>query len=197
MRHRFETWRCRGSRPSTATTTARPAAPAAQSGARRAPAKKSKKKIDPRSFPDAPGEGRAIAYCDGACSGNPGPAGLGVVLRHGQCEERLSEFLGAGTNNIAELTAILRTLEQAPVLPLTIYTDSSYAIGLLTKGWKAKANKELVAQLRATMSQRDDVELLYVPGHAGVLGNELADELAVKAVEDRATAGWLRRELTS
>lgn len=149
--------------------------------------KKGKKaKPSPSSFPETPAEGAILAYCDGACSGNPGPAGLGAVIRHDGRELRLAEYLGKGTNNIAELTAILRVLQEAPEGPLTIYTDSSYAIGLLTKGWKAKKNKELVAELRATLDERPETEFVYVPGHAGVTLNEVADELAVAAVSARA-----------
>ena len=138
------------------------------------------------SFPEVPAEGEVLAYCDGACSGNPGPAALGVVIRGRGRELRLGEYLGQGTNNIAELSAILRVLQEAPEGPLTIYSDSSYAIGLLTKNWKPKKNKELVAELREAYDQRGDTELVYVPGHAGVPLNELADQLAVAAVEARA-----------
>jgi ribonuclease HI len=148
--------------------------------------KAAKAKPAPSSFPEEPEDGAVIAYCDGACSGNPGPAGLGVVIRSAGKELRLAEFLGKGTNNIAELTAILRVFQEAPEGPLTIYTDSRYAIGLLTKGWKAKKNKELVAELRAAYDERPDAELVYVPGHAGVALNEVADELAVAAVGARA-----------
>ncbi|MDB4976096.1 MAG: Ribonuclease, partial [Myxococcaceae bacterium] len=52
-----------------------------------------------------------VAYTDGACSGNPGPAGLGAVLLERGARRELSEYLGIGTNNVAELTAILRALE--------------------------------------------------------------------------------------
>jgi ribonuclease HI len=70
-----------------------------------------------------------------------------------------------------------------------VHTDSQYAIGLLTKGWKAKANQELVAKLRELLKGRQ-VEIVYVPGHAGVLLNERADVLAVQAVQQRASTPW-------
>src|SRR5690606_17377311 len=105
--------------------------------------------------PTAPAEGESLAYADGACSGNPGPAGLGVVLIEGDARRELSEYLGRATNNVAELMAILRVAEAVTDKdrPLHIYTDSSYAIGVLTKGWKAKANVELVAQVRLALSE--------------------------------------------
>jgi ribonuclease HI len=132
--------------------------------------------------------GTVVAYADGACSGNPGPAGLGVVINDGPRRIELSEYLGEGTNNIAELTAVLRALgEIEPSRPFVIKTDSQYSIGVLQKGWKAKANQELVAELRAALRTRPATRLAYVPGHAGVLLNERADALAREAVSSRKT----------
>ena len=134
-------------------------------------------------------EGAVIVYADGACSGNPGPAGLGVVIIDGGRRIERSEFLGTATNNIAELTAILRSLEEVddPGRPIVIHTDSQYSIGVLQKGWKAKANAELIASLRDALAARPRVRLVYVPGHAGVLLNERADALAREAVRERAS----------
>lgn len=133
----------------------------------------------------APPAGATIAYADGACSGNPGPAGLGVVMLDGPRRVEISEYLGEGTNNIAELTAVLRALDAAdPAKPLVIRTDSQYTIGVLQKGWKAKANTELIFKLREALRLRH-VRIEYVPGHAGVLLNERADALAREAVTAR------------
>jgi ribonuclease HI len=135
-------------------------------------------------------ENALVAYTDGACSGNPGPAGAGVVLIDGKERRELSEYLGTGTNNIAELTAIELAVRAAPIeRPIRVHTDSTYAIGVLTKGWKAKANQELIAKLRELLKGRQ-VEIVYVPGHAGVLLNERADVLAVQAVQQRASTPW-------
>jgi ribonuclease HI len=125
-----------------------------------------------------------VAYCDGACSGNPGPAGLGVVILEGSIRTEISEPLGEGTNNIAELTAIERVLDTAPDpgRPLVIYTDSEYAIGVLSKGWKAKANVALVERVRERLAKRPATRLVHVRGHAGIELNERADELAREAV---------------
>jgi len=133
-------------------------------------------------------EGASEAWTDGACTGNPGPAGLGVVLFHGGERTELSEYLGDGTNNIAELTAILRALELVPPeQPLVIRSDSQYSIGVLQKGWKAKANTELVNKVRRELAARPSTHLMYTPGHAGVSLNELADQLARRAVSLRRT----------
>ena len=136
--------------------------------------------------------GGVLAYADGACSGNPGPAGLGVVLITETSRHELSEFLGHGTNNIAELTAIQRAAEAVvdPSVPVQIMTDSSYAIGVLSKGWKAKANQALIVDVKKALARLSRWELGYVPGHAGVPLNERADALAVAAVRDRRNAGW-------
>ncbi len=135
--------------------------------------------------------GALVAYTDGACSGNPGPAGVGVVLLDsaGKISVELSEYLGQATNNVAELTAIQRAIEGAPAPEnhLLIHTDSQYAIGVLTKGWKAKANTSLVAAIRSLLATRPRAKLVYVPGHSGVPLNERADQLAREAVERRQT----------
>lgn len=143
--------------------------------------------------PSAPVDGEALAYCDGACKGNPGPCGIGAVLLFDAERHELSEYLGPGTNNIAELTAIQRVVEAAPKeRPLRIFTDSSYGIGVLSKGWKAKANVELVAKIRGALAAHGRTSLHYVKGHAGIPLNERADQLAVAAVEARASSGWVK-----
>jgi len=163
---------------------AKPGATKAVQGARGRSADGAVGKADP-----APADA-IIAYTDGACSGNPGPMGVGVVLWDPINKERRerSEFLGTGTNNIAELVAIQRALELAPSeRALVVHSDSSYALGLLALGWKAKANQALVAQLRELVSARPGLRLVKVAGHAGVPENERADELATSAVMRRGT----------
>ncbi|MDF2692502.1 MAG: Ribonuclease [Labilithrix sp.] len=129
-------------------------------------------------------------YADGACSGNPGPAGLGIVLiaPDGKTQLEGYEYLGSATNNVAELTAILRAAEIVPPnAPFVLHTDSQYSIGVLTKGWKAKANQDLIASVKSALAKRSGWSLVYVPGHAGVPLNERADALAREAVAMRAT----------
>jgi ribonuclease HI len=139
---------------------------------------------------DIPGGPPIIVYTDGACTGNPGPAGIGAVIMDGEDRKELSEYLGDGTNNIAELTAIERALEVIGESdysrPVVIHTDSSYSIGILTKNWKAKANIELVARLKDLVNMFDDVSFVKVKGHAGIPENERCDELARNAITDNA-----------
>lgn len=127
-------------------------------------------------------------WTDGACTGNPGPMGIGVVVLHGKQRVELGEFLGDGTNNIAELTAIERGLDLVAEAfpstqpPLRIYTDSQYSIGVLGLGWKAKANQELVGRLRQRLGTVGRFEFVKVAGHAGVPENERCDELAREGI---------------
>ena len=139
---------------------------------------------------------KLIAYTDGACSGNPGPGGWGVLLRAMQGDEVLKERdLQGGepdtTNNRMELLAAihaLETLERASAI--TIITDSAYVKNGVTgwiHGWKRNgwrtANKKPVKNVelwqRLDEAQaRHDVTWEWIKGHAGHEGNERADELA-------------------
>jgi ribonuclease HI len=124
-------------------------------------------------------------YTDGACSGNPGPCGIGIVMKYGRKVKEYSQCLGHGTNNIAELTAVLKALKMVkkPELPVVIYTDSQYALGVLTMGWKARENKGLILQVLEEMRRFSDLRIVKVEGHADVPLNERADELARGSIE--------------
>jgi ribonuclease HI len=140
-------------------------------------------KEQPAGEEQNPPEG-IVAYTDGASSGNPGPAGIGVVLRFGTHEKEISRYIGIATNNVAELMAIKAALEavRSPEIPIRLYTDSRYCLGLLSLGWKAKQNEQLVAAIRKLMKRFKDVKILKVEGHAGIPDNERADRLAREAV---------------
>jgi len=158
----------------------------------------------PRSSADATSEpepaeraetalGALAVWTDGACSGNPGPMGIGVVIIDGAWRDEIGEYLGIGTNNIAELVAIERGVEASlkriatTARRVRVHTDSSYAIGLLSKGWKAKANQELVERIRKKLAAFPAaLEFVKVAGHAGIPENERCDELARRAVERRS-----------
>jgi ribonuclease HI len=161
------------------------AAPSKEQSATSSAARSAAKKDAAKAAITPPDAQSFTVYADGACSGNPGPAGAGVVIVDpgGKIREGF-RYLGEATNNVAELTAVLIALDATEGLghPVRLHTDSQYTIGVLQKGWKAKANPELIATLRAKLAKRPDVRLFYVPGHAGVPLNERADELAREAV---------------
>ncbi len=150
---------------------------------------KIRKPVNPSSIPSGSEDPNCIRiYADGASSGNPGPSGIGVLLRYREHEKEISRNIGLGTNNIAELEAIRTGLLEVknPDLPVRVYTDSGYAYGLLTLGWKAKKNTELVNDIRALMKRFKNLTFIKVKGHSGIEGNERADKLATSAILQKA-----------
>lgn len=134
---------------------------------------------------------KVIIHTDGACSGNPGPGGWGVILQSGEHRKELSGGEPMTTNNRMELTAAIKALEalKGPS-EVELYTDSNYLRGGITgwiKGWKkngwrtadrkAVKNAELWEELDKAAS-RHDVSWHWVKGHHGHDENERADELA-------------------
>ena len=134
-------------------------------------------------------EDAIVCFTDGACKGNPGPAGAGAVVRlpDGRVLER-AVALGRATNNVGELTAIgvaMDLLDEADV-PLDaevhVLTDSKYSNGVLVLGWKAKANRELIADVKARLARRKP-SVHWIAGHVGITDNERADALANRGVD--------------
>ncbi|MCM1512584.1 MAG: ribonuclease HI [Oxalobacter formigenes] len=136
-------------------------------------------------------------YTDGACRGNPGPGGWGVVMVFGQhCKEMFGGELET-TNNRMELTAVIRAL-QALKRPcrVILHTDSQYVkkgitewiYGWKAKGWKTAArqpvkNTDLWQALDAAQAQHE-ISWQWVKGHAGHPGNERADALANQGTDE-------------
>jgi ribonuclease HI len=142
-----------------------------------------------------------VIYTDGACSGNPGPGGWGVVLQGAGREKELYGGDAQTTNNRMELMAAIQALEalQRPAT-VTLYTDSKYLLDGITKwihgwqrnGWLTSAKKpvkndDLWRRLTAAIS-RHEVSWKWVKGHAGDPGNERADELARRGIEEATGA---------
>jgi ribonuclease HI len=128
-------------------------------------------------------------YTDGASAGNPGPSGIGVVLRFGKHEKEISRYIGITTNNMAELEAIRSGLMAVKNsnLPVRVFTDSRYAYGVLTQGWKAKKNQNIIESIKKMLSKFNDLKFIKVKGHVGIEGNERADFLATSAIKKAKT----------
>ena len=135
-------------------------------------------------------------YTDGACRGNPGPGGWAALLRSGAHEKELSGAETPTTNNRMELTAVIRALEALKRHSrVRLYIDSEYVRRGITewlRAWKARGwrtaerkpvkNQDLWQQLDAVAAGHE-VEWHWVPGHAGVPGNERVDRLANEAID--------------
>jgi ribonuclease HI len=126
-------------------------------------------------------------WTDGGAAPNPGPSGAGVVIVDAGKQTEISQFLGEGTNQTAELSAILIGLSKLAMRdrPVVVYSDSAYSIGLLTQSWKAKANVELVEKLRSVCREFKDLRFVKVAGHSGVPLNERTDQLVGEAIRRR------------
>ena len=130
-------------------------------------------------------------FTDGACSGNPGPGGWGVLLRHGAAEKELCGGEAATTNNRMELMAAIKAIEalRRPSR-VRLHTDSTYLRDGITRwirgwkanGWKTAAKKpvknvDLWKRLDA-LAAGHEIDWRWVRGHAGHPDNERADALA-------------------
>lgn len=132
-------------------------------------------------------------YTDGACSGNPGPGGWGAILMYGRHKKELSGGENPTTNNRMELSAVIAALEQLKEpCQVELYSDSTYVVNALEKGWAAswqkngwrKADKKpaLNADLwerLLELSRVHTIRLHWVKGHAENEWNNRCDELAV------------------
>ncbi|KMQ50597.1 Ribonuclease HI [Chitinispirillum alkaliphilum] len=138
---------------------------------------------------------KITAYTDGACSGNPGPGGYGVVLRYNGHEKELSGGFSNTTNNRMELMGTIIALETLKEpCEVTIVTDSQYIVNAVQKGWARKwrsmgwmrnkkepaLNPDLWERL-LNLIDKHKVVFQWVRGHNGHPENERCDQLAVKA----------------
>jgi ribonuclease HI len=147
---------------------------------------------------------RVEIYTDGACKGNPGPGGWGVLLKSGNTEKELFGGELVTTNNRMELTAVIMAL-QALKRPchVILHADSQYVLKGITEwlaGWKAKGwktaakqpvkNVDLWQKLDALVASTEHkIDWRWVKGHDGDPGNERADELANRGVEQALDKG--------
>lgn len=121
-------------------------------------------------------------YTDGAASGNPGPGGYGAILRCGSLEKELSGGFARTTNNRMELLAVIRGLETIrwEGAEVCVFSDSTYVVNTVTKGWKRKKNQDLWARFDE-LAGHFILKFNWIKGHAGHPENERCDRLAVAA----------------
>ncbi len=140
---------------------------------------------------------KVTIYTDGACSGNPGPGGYGIVMEYGVHRKELSKGFADTTNNRMELLAVITALESLKQpCQVELYSDSKYVVDGIVKGWakswKARGwrkadktpakNPELWDRLLGLLEQHA-VTFHWVKGHADNPGNNRCDELAVAAYQ--------------
>ena len=141
-------------------------------------------------------------YCDGACKGNPGKSGSGIIVyqENGSVTRMSGKYQENGTNNTAELIALEISLLAAKKIggPVSIHTDSNYAKNAITKwayswkknNWTKKGseikNLDLIKRTHELYdSLGESVDIFYVKAHCGIEGNEEADQLANLAIEEK------------
>lgn len=152
-------------------------------------------------------------YCDGACSGNPGPGGWAFVIPKLNIE--MSDYEKQTTNNRMEITAVIKALEYVRTHffgvgedKLEIITDSQYVVNTMTKGWQKKKNTDLWDQLDGIIGKFNTIAWTWVKGHSDNKYNQRCDELAVdeykkylsykakeKAEEDKRELEWYGKKI--
>lgn len=135
--------------------------------------------------------GEIIIYTDGSARGNPGPGGLGVVLKFGSHRKEISEGYRRTTNNRMELLGVIRGLEalKRKDLKVKVFTDSKYVSEAVNQGWVFQwESKRFKKKKNADLWQRFlelyrvyDLSFFWVKGHADIPENERCDRLAVEA----------------
>ncbi len=143
-------------------------------------------------------EQKVIVYTDGGCRGNPGPGGWGAVLQFGGHEKEIYGYDSETTNNRMELMAAISALELlSRSCEIELTTDSQYVRkgiiewmdGWKKRGWKTSAkkpvkNKDLWQRLDAAV-QSHNITWHWIKGHSGHAGNERADDLANRAMDEK------------
>ncbi|MCL2197888.1 MAG: ribonuclease HI [Defluviitaleaceae bacterium] len=139
---------------------------------------------------------KVTIYTDGACSGNPGPGGYGVVLIYGSHRKEISDGEALTTNNRMEMMGVIKGLQMLKQpCEVEIYSDSKYVVDAIEKGWAIRwkqngwkrnkkeeaLNPDLWEEMLALL-EKHKVKFNWIKGHAGHPENERCDELARAAI---------------
>jgi ribonuclease HI len=138
-------------------------------------------------------------YSDGACTGNPGPGGFGVILKYKNCRKELSAGYRKTTNNRMELMAAIEGIRMLKNLcKVILYTDSQYIADSISKGWaqkwreknwmrnkKEKAQNPDLWEKLLNLFEKHEIDVKWVRGHSGNPENERADQLATQAIKKK------------
>ncbi|MCA9730893.1 MAG: ribonuclease HI [Deferribacteres bacterium] len=138
-------------------------------------------------------------YTDGACSGNPGPGGWGVLLQFGEHSKELAGYEANTTNNRMEIQAVIEGLQALKEsCTVKLYSDSAYVVNTFKQGWlinwkrngwkrgprkNEQVQNEDLWRILDNLVQNHEVEFIKVQGHAGHEFNERVDRLAVEQIE--------------
>lgn len=143
-----------------------------------------------------------ILYTDGACSGNPGPGGWGAILIYKGTVKKISGYSRRTTNNVMELTAVIKGLEiLKEKCMIDVYTDSKYIVDSVTlwlenwikNGWKTSTKKPVKNidcwQIIVELKQHHDIKWHWVRGHDGNEYNEECDRIARQEIISNTEIG--------
>lgn len=132
---------------------------------------------------------KLVIYTDGAARGNPGPAGIGVVIKNdkGEVLQEISSFLGQATNNVAEYTALITALEKAVALnarEVQVFTDSELVVKQIKGEYRVKNEglKPLYQKAKKLIGQLDGFTITHVPRDK----NSEADRLANRGIDEES-----------
>ena len=135
-----------------------------------------------------------IVYTDGSCRGNPGPMGIGVVIipdiNNTDSVVKVGKYIGHGTNNIAELTAIKIGIETAIQYnkPILLYTDSLYSVNVVTGRYKSKVNVQLINEIK------DLIKVVFIPNYGVSLAQiiipaaDVSEQISLAGTEASGTS---------
>ncbi|AMM40697.1 ribonuclease H [Candidatus Desulfofervidus auxilii] len=130
---------------------------------------------------------KVTIYTDGACIGNPGPMGIGFILQCNGHQLKVARYIGEGTNNVAELTAVIEAFKaiKNKKVHAVLHTDSQLVYGFLKGTSKARALRHYAEEMKKLAAEFGKLEVVKVTAHADDTMNNTVDKLARKAAKTK------------